>query len=83
MVKFFFNVGQLGVELIVLPLFRFVELFIPPPRLLATYCYSYYCSFMLFHCKIYETIKRLFLIPMIEPEAELVHVPLHYFTDTL
>ena len=32
---------------------------------------------MLFHCEIHETIKRLFLVPVVEAEAELVHVPLH------
>ena len=34
---------------------------------------------MLFYCKIHETIERLFLVPVVKPEAELVHEPLHVF----
>ena len=32
---------------------------------------------LLFHCKIHEAIKGFFLVPVVEPETELVHVPLH------
>ena len=54
----------------------------PPPYSQFTSIHSI-TFLMLFHYKIHETIKRFFLIPVVELETELVHVPLHYFTDTL
>ena len=34
---------------------------------------------MLFHCKFNKVSERFFLAPVVESEAELVHVPLHIF----